>query len=131
MVSKPAFTSTPSSVSRASLNEAMGATVFMISCVITRNSLFCEDSSLAASRRSKMPLMRLRARLSADFSLKWKFNSPSSRASIMKPTFRASFLRTMSAVTTIAATTATTTTHIQIQTLIFRIPLGGGTRSVG
>ena len=70
MVSKPAFMSTSSAWVSASLNEARGATVFMISCVITRKSLLHEFVSSTAERLSKMPRMRFSARLSRVFSLK-------------------------------------------------------------
>ena len=129
MVSKPAFTSTPSSLMSASLNEAMGATVFMISCVITRKSLLCVASSFIAVRRSKMPRMRLSVRFMADLPLKRKFSSPSSKASIMKATLRTSRRLTTQAVSTTATTTAATTTAIHAQVLISRISLGDCTKS--
>ena len=68
IVSSPAFTSKSFSLESASLSEAMGATVFMISWVITRNSLLHEADSSTADLRSKMPRMRFKARFSADFS---------------------------------------------------------------
>ena len=123
MVSRPerTFISCPSSIllRSASLSEAIGLTVFIISWVRTRISLVQDSCSFCWRRLSTIHLMRFSVRLNLVLSEKRKLYSPSSKASSIYSSFRRFFSRVykavMTAVRTMAATTASMIPQIGIR----------------
>ena len=104
------FSSTDCAI--ASDREAIGETVFIISCVSTRMSLVQESCSWACRCFSKMVRMRFSVRLNLFLSWKRKFNSPSSSASIIYATFLMSFRRVWTDASTAAMTATMTTSNM-------------------